>query len=377
MFFLKFFVLSLFSSLCFCSEALASSDSESRFYTYLESEGQDSPETIQGKIRINDIMYNTICDCSGGSIVEHPESIECDPSQLKIHQDKPGEGLSFDTVRKLIGSPGDLTYVNVGETGFHCIDGRISEAALGTPGGDAGEFILALHIYEDMLGNFNRQLTQDAVDRFFAGYLQYMKQEKFYMCTDDEALNHLEADSGLEVNIETLRDPPEANKKDLMTYLLKPENTGCAHIKRMLRMPDFYSLRLELVQMFLTAFYKVLWDHSSELRNRIKLDRLVGQHQEAAFLEVRSNDACKTAQIAPLVKQKHEGGQSLFVNHIDAVSIRRMQLAKYFVNEVNHHQEPLDVDIMHHRLNKHGLAFLEVTGSYIAKNLPFYTLNFV
>jgi len=31
--------------------------------------------------------------------------------------------------------------------------------------------------------------------------------------------------------------------------------------------------------------------------------------------------------------------------------------------------------MMHHRMNKHGLTFLEVTGSRIAKYLPFYTLD--
>lgn len=366
----------MFKLIIFLLSPLVFSQQENYFYSFLESSSDTPGETIQGKIRINDIMYNTICDCSGGAISDHPESIECDPSQLKIHEDKSGEGLSFDSIRKIIGSPGDLTYVNVAETHFSCIDGRISDGVLATPGGDAGEFILALHIYEDMLGGFNRQLTQEAVDRFFVGYLKYMKQEKFYMCTDDGAIEHLEADSGLEVNIDLLRNPPEANKKDLLSFLMKPENTGCAHIKRMLRMPDFYSIRLEIVQMFLTSFYKVLWNGDSSLKGRLRLDRLVGQHKEAAFLEVRSNEACKTAQIAPLIKQKNEAGQ-IYTNHIDAVSIRRMELAKYFVNEVNHHQEPLDVETMHHRLNKHGLAFLEVTGSYIAKNLPFYTLNFV
>ena len=224
---------------------------ENHFYSFLQvtsselqqgsGDARDS-QTIQGKIRINDIMYNTICDCSGGSIEDHPESVQCDPSQMKIHQDKPGEGSTFDVVRKLIGSPQELIYVNVAETHFSCIDGRVNEGVLGTPGGDAGEFILALHIYEDLLG-FNRQLSQEAVDRFFTAYLNYMKQEKFYMCTDDEALNHLEADSGLEINIDMLRTPPEANKKDIIEFLMKPENTGDAHIKRMLRMPDFYSIR--------------------------------------------------------------------------------------------------------------------------------------
>jgi hypothetical protein len=35
-------------------------------------------------------------------------------------------------------------------TGFKTIDGRITELSLFTPGGDAGEFILALQIFSEM-----------------------------------------------------------------------------------------------------------------------------------------------------------------------------------------------------------------------------------
>lgn len=37
----------------------------------------------------------------------------------------------------------------------------------------------------------------------------------------------------------------------------------------------------------------------------------------------------------------------------------------------------IDPEIMHHRMNKHGLGFLEITGSKVAKHLPFYALDLV
>ena len=30
---------------------------------------------------------------------------------------------------------------------------------------------------------------------------------------------------------------------------------------------------------------------------------------------------------------------------------------------------------MNNRLSRHGLAFLEITGSFMAKNIPFYTFT--
>jgi len=44
---------------------------------------------------------------------------------------------------------------------------------------------------------------------------------------------------------------------------------------------------------------------------------------------------------------------------------------------VNHRQQPIDNQVMYHRMNKHGLSFLEITGSKVAKYLPFYSLDLI
>ena len=67
----------------------------------------------------------------------------------------------------------------------------------------------------------------------------------------------------------------------------------------------------------------------------------------------------------------------MFVNNLDATSIRRFQIAMFFTSVINKQGEPMNPEIFHHRMNKNGLAFLEVTGSFIAKSLNFYTLNLV
>ncbi len=103
------------------------------------------------------------------------------------------------------------------------MDGRSPDALLGTPGGDAGEFILALFIYEGMLGG-NRKLTQDAVDSFLINYLKLMKRDKFYMCTDDESLEHLERELGISLNIDMLRSPKQAYIEELLKALVKADN---------------------------------------------------------------------------------------------------------------------------------------------------------
>lgn len=41
-------------------------------------------------------------------------------------------------------------FAKVVEQGFKTLDGRVQDAYLATPGGDAGEFILALQIYSEI-----------------------------------------------------------------------------------------------------------------------------------------------------------------------------------------------------------------------------------
>lgn len=107
-------------------------------------------------------------------------------------------------------------------------------SVMGSPGGDSGEFILGLHVYENIIG---RPMSDKQVEDAFITYLKWMRQERFYMCTDDSALDHLEKDMGMSVSIETLKNPKPANQKDLLNYLVKSDNNGDLHMKRLLKSP--------------------------------------------------------------------------------------------------------------------------------------------
>jgi hypothetical protein len=153
---------------------------------------------IEGKMTINGEEYNTICDCNPVTPVNTNDPLnqvnkgpKCDPSKLRIHQEKKGQGASFDEIRGLIGNIEELNYIVVPEISFKCLDGRYRNGIIGTPGGDAGEFILALIVYEDML-SAGKKLTQDNVDYILKQYLKTMIQPRFYMCTDDSAINHIQ-----------------------------------------------------------------------------------------------------------------------------------------------------------------------------------------
>jgi hypothetical protein len=154
---------------------------------------------VIGQIKINGNIYDAYCDCEDDdpSLDTVPDvPIECDPSKIKIVVDKPGEGASVEEVKNLVGNPSSIPFAKILKTPFHCLDSRHSQRIMGTPGGDAGEFILALSQYQELLGE-SRVLELEDVKSFLESYLNYMPSPTFVMCTDDEAINHIEEDMGV------------------------------------------------------------------------------------------------------------------------------------------------------------------------------------
>lgn len=90
-----------------------------------------------------------------------------------------------------------------------------------------------------------------------------------------------------------IQNPKGYLQKDLLQVLVKPENIGDLHLKMMVKYPQQFSIRKELVEMYLRSFYKILWNKDNELYQKLELEVLLGDHMESAFLEVRSEDVNK------------------------------------------------------------------------------------
>ena len=77
-------------------------------------------------------------------------------------------------------------------------------------------------------------------------------------------------------------------------------NVGDLHIRMMLKYNEMYAVDPDLIKMFLRSFYNHLWN-SPKSRKKIKLDVLMGEHNEKAFIEIKSNAECTKDDLAPLV----------------------------------------------------------------------------
>merc|ERR1719408_841490 len=105
----------------------------------------------------------------------------CDISKVKIRQDHNGQsGLTLMDVGAIYGglalSKAQREMVTLGSvamTSLQCLDDRVTEPSIGTPGGDLGEFILALSSYlaeRDASGE--AMPTQEVVDALLQKYVE-------------------------------------------------------------------------------------------------------------------------------------------------------------------------------------------------------------
>lgn len=344
----------------------------------LDKKTMNEDNKIEGKMIINGESYTAICSCNEKEEElnnKEDKSEKCDPSKLTIQNELKGKGASLNSIRNLIGDASSLTYVPIEKSSFKCLDGRYNKPVLSTTGGDAGEFILALNIFEDLLNENNNNntilLNQEDVDFILYKFINQSNSEPFYMCTDDNAINHIEK----ELQIEGLNiiNPRENIKNDLFNLITESENIGDLHIRLMLKYPEKYGIRKDLIIMFLNSFYKLYWNNKN-IKDKMELDILTGDHNENAFIEVRSENECQKEKIAPLIPTQDKF-ISVFVHHLDAVSIKRKVIAEFFKDKSNTNFNGIDPDIMHKRLDHHGYAILDITGGFIAKGLPFDTIN--
>ena len=85
-------------------------------------------------------------------------------------------------------------------------------------------------------------------------------------------------------------NPGQSLINEILKVALKPENIGDLHLKMMLKYPKQFAVRKEMIEMFMTSFYKILWNKDLEYSKKVELVVLTGLHKETAFVEVRSAD---------------------------------------------------------------------------------------
>lgn len=207
-----------------------------------------------------------------------------------------------------------------------CVDGRDAHAIIGTPGGDAGELILALAVAEQ-LGR--APFSEASVDRVFADYLDAFGH--FYLHTDVHAARRWLDSAGVAGDDVDglLRAPPRDAQVALLGRAAEPAHIGCGHLRLTVERPEAYGVRPGLVHAVLSAYFRRLWSGDA----RLEFVVLEGSHAESAVLTVQMGQAVHAYSQVPLVSPR-VGDTEVFVVHPEVSAFVREQNAAFLLEEV-------------------------------------------
>ena len=214
-----------------------------------------------------------------------------------------------------------------------CVDGREPGQVLGTPGGDAGELLVALATVEQLA---DAPIEDDELVRILDRYLAHFG--RFYMHTDSHAIDHLGAAlaqdpafAGLDLSAPGATDAlvraPGDHAAALLPHLIAPDNVGCGHLKLILKHPDDYGVRQGLAQQFIAAVFRALWAGAD-----IHYVVLQGDHAEGAVVQITAGKGMLAHSRVPTVAPCH-GESQIFVAHPEVVGWLRSQIAHFLVAE--------------------------------------------
>ncbi|MCB9638410.1 MAG: rhodanese-like domain-containing protein [Myxococcales bacterium] len=256
-----------------------------------------------------------------------------------------------------------------------CVDGREDKGVIGTPGGDAGEFLLAVAAAEKIT---EQPLTEAQVSLLFQRYLDQFG--RFYMHTDTHAfgkmIQAIRQDPFLKERIPVMESaeswtdycnhPSQEVQEALLEQLIIPEHIGCGHLRLMAQHSEEYGVRLPLLQAFFKAFHLARWQDAPETDFVI----LGGHHNEEAVVNVVIEQDIHTFTKLPLISPTF-GTHQMFVNHPQVGTYLREQsgyfmLANQDLTGLSKEQK----EEYFQKLQEMGDQHLETTLRYLADDLP-------
>jgi len=285
------------------------------------------------------------------------------PTRIRVRQEAFNAKLQVDrkVLQALIGEARDFAQreTTVEGQSFACVDSRKQGAILGTPGGDFGEFLVALSVMEELN---KRNFTDSEVQDLLRKWVVWDRKGNFpiFHNTDEAAIRHLA--KGLHVNGKAgvltdidIKNPPVELRAEILRALDQVENQGSPVIKAFLNFADKFLIRRELTASLLRAYYTLLWDRDTpmpppedDLANptaalkrvygvkdttrpqfiyqRLNLEIYSGEPNPRAWISVRSSRGCEIAGAAHKFSPKNPVPLRVFPSN--APEVKQAEAAK-------------------------------------------------
>jgi len=257
---------------------------------------------------------------------------------LGVYKKNDVAGVSNKVVEDKIGVPSKLNWAYVAKSSFVCSDGRWNQPALYTPGGDLGEFILAVSSYEKMT---QTKMTFAQVRDLMQKFITKSQRTAFGMCSSQSGADTAERIAG---NFSA--DGIESAAGSLLSDVADP------FLKQLLTSPDKYKTSLTTTKNCIKAFYAIKFNATGAAAQKAKLYTLTGSSDPKAVVNVKTAKRCTASGLGPLLKAAPQGAEGIQVvyNSEDAVKVYRNELANFFTEETSQ----VDADDMRAKMTATG-----------------------
>ncbi len=259
-----------------------------------------------------------------------------------------------------------------------CVDGRDHVGVVGSPGGDAGEFVLALGALEGRIG---RALSAEEVLVLLRRRVDTFGHFAFHTDTDagNRLITAIRADPRTRDAVAGVSDPlafrrffnrpPEDIREALVELMVKPEHMGCGHLRLAMQQVQRWGVRDGLTQAVIRAALLLRWRGLEEL----EFTPLTGAHSEGAVLNIRVQGRLDAYSRVPLVSPSI-GGHQMFINHPDVTSFLRRQLAQWLAQQKDLFTVE-DPDALFEAMEALHAQQLGATLHALAEGLPLYDVT--
>lgn len=211
--------------------------------------------------------------------------------------------MTKEEIKVHIGNPLKIQWAKIPKHHFSSVEGRTAHPILGTPGGDLGEWLIALSIYEGMTNHEVRaararasppqtpaapsraprpQLALGDVTRMMREYLRFTTKMSFYYHTDRTTTERIGRILSLE-RLDLTETPQNDDiKGNLMQELVEPSNVGSEHFRMLLEKWHKFNVRKVLVGHCIQAYFTILWDKvaTPPVWQKLRLVTVEGESQE-------------------------------------------------------------------------------------------------
>jgi len=344
--------------------------------------------SARGAEQLEALGFRNPGSMTGGMLRWHELGLPVSHSAADVRRD-PAAFLSKAAPRPTVGTPVYLdprhvrwvrTAALLATGSESCVDGRDAHAVIGTPGGDAGELLLALAAAEQAGG---QPLMPREVEALIDTWLDAFG--RLYIHSDTHALQALRArllaDPRFAGNAPQLADvtalealvrhPPRELAPALLEHLLAPEAVGCGHLRSMLLAPDSYQVRKELVVSVLQGIFQRLW----RVPENIDWVVLSGEHDEQAVVVVLLDGEIRPYTKVPAIAPASELGQA-FVAHPQVTAYLREQNASFLLEQLPALRERVSLGKLSATFRSLADTQLAATLDRLAPGLPRYEARF-